>query len=151
MSIREATLQDVAQISRLVINSVIPHKHDDFSEEAWSFFEKSNDYETTKNRLANPDYFTLCYEVNGEILGIITIKQCQSIDQLYVLPKAWRKGIAKKLWRTAKNRCMENGCSGAFRVISSSYAMPIYKSFGFVPGERQTKNGITFYPMTLTP
>ncbi|BBM83512.1 GNAT family N-acetyltransferase [Candidatus Uabimicrobium amorphum] len=148
MSIRDATLQDVEQISHLVITSVIPHKNDDFTETAWRAFEKSNDYPTTKNRLANPNYFTLCYEKNQEILGIITIKKYESIDQLYVLPKAWQKGIAKQLWAAAKKRCLDKNHSGAFRVISSTYAMPVYKSFGFVPGDRQTKDGICFYRMT---
>jgi len=64
---------------------------------------------------------------------------------MFVLPEHRHKGMAKKLWRKAQRVCAENGNASYYWVRSSSYALPVYKSFGFrASGDREEVNGISF-------
>lgn len=82
------------------------------------------------------------------MLSIITIHECEKLDQLFVDPAYRNMKVSKQLWDVAKDLCLGKGNS--FWVKSSTMAIPVYESFGFrLKGERQQKNGITYYPMVL--
>ncbi|MDP6535831.1 MAG: GNAT family N-acetyltransferase [Gammaproteobacteria bacterium] len=95
---------------------------------------------------------TLCYFDEEAIVGVIAIKELHKLDQLFVIPAKRRQGVALELWNAARSLCIERGNTGAFRVKSSSQAIPVYESFGFrVTGDRETRDGVSFTPMDLIP
>jgi GNAT superfamily N-acetyltransferase len=150
MGITLATEEDAESISKIAIEAVKPHKDEDFNNEGWKRFINSNDVASTRQRLLDEQYFTLCYRKNAEILGLITIFNNDKIHQLFVLPKAMNSGIAKNLWRQAKNICINNGNPGNFWVRSSALAVPIYQKFGFaIIGDREVSKGIAFQLMRI--
>jgi predicted GNAT family N-acyltransferase len=60
------------------------------------------------------------------------------------------RGIARELWRTARDTCREAGNIGGFTVNSSRFAVGTYRNFGFVETSQPvTKEGVTSIPMKL--
>jgi GNAT superfamily N-acetyltransferase len=148
MNIREATLADVPSLSELAIAAVEPYKQIDFDEVGWERFVAANSLTTTKWRLQNDVYFCLCALRDNKVVGFITIKDFEKIDQLFVEPKNQRLGIARSLWQYAKEKCLTYSSPRTFWVRSSSYAIPVYESFGFAKIDTlQNESGTTYQLM----
>ena len=150
MTIRVAQVDDAVEIQSLIIDSVSPHRYEDFDAEGWINFLAPNQLPAIQSRLQSKDYSVFCYISTGDILGIISIFELEKIDQLFVLPSARKMGIAAALWDAARDYCVSQGNARKFWVRSSTLAVPVYESFGFkLSAAREIKNGITFYPMEL--
>lgn len=148
MCIRPTSIEDSEEISNLIISSVIPWKNVDFDDPGWARFCESSNIQNTQNRMCDSQHFSLCKTKNGKIAGVITIKNWEKLDQLYILPKYHKQGIASSLWETARRTCRDSGYGAIFSVRSSTYAVPVYQKFGFQKcGPRNANNGSAFTPM----
>ena len=81
----------------------------------------------------------------GRMTGVAAVRTMDHISLLFVRKEFHRRGIARRLFETAKQ-----ACAGAkeITVNSSPYAVEIYKRLGFVPvSEEKTLGGIRFTPM----
>jgi GNAT superfamily N-acetyltransferase len=88
-------------------------------------------------------------EVEGTLAGFIAIRERSHVYSLYVDSRFHRRGIARRLWETAKQAALGPAHPGAFTVNSSNHALPFYASLGFVP-TAPTQVGIVRYnPMRL--
>ncbi|MFC5547403.1 GNAT family N-acetyltransferase [Massilia aerilata] len=88
-------------------------------------------------------------EVEGELAGFIAMRQRSHVYSLYVDRRFHRRGVARKLWETAREAALGPGHPGAFTVNASNHALPFYASLGFVP-TAPTQDGIVRYnPMRL--
>jgi GNAT superfamily N-acetyltransferase len=88
-------------------------------------------------------------EIDGELAGFVAMRQRSHLYSLYVDSRFHRRGIARKLWETAREAALGPGHPGAFTVNSSNHALPFYASLGFVP-TAPTQDGIVRYnPMRL--
>jgi predicted GNAT family N-acyltransferase len=86
------------------------------------------------------------------LAGAIGMRDSTHLYQLVVARRAWRQGLARRLWTTARQTAEAAGNPGHFTVNSSRYAVPVYKRFGFeVSGPERQKDGIAFIPMKLEP
>lgn len=151
MRIRTPRVDEAAVIRLLIIDAVTANKDDDFSDEGWLRFQEPNTVPLISERLTNEKYLTLVCEIEGHLVGIITIKDNAKIDQLFVSPGFRRRGVAKALWSEAYRICGLRRDTKQFWVKSSTMGVPMYKSFGFLlAGPKQTTNGIAFYPMELS-
>ena len=132
------------------------------SEEAKQSFTEVVNYEDYKERLERKHYedsedlFFFCFdhllpdfdmwicEDNGEIVGVLAADSVY-IDLLYVDGKYHRRGIAKKLF----SMMLEHFDSDEVSLISSPYAVKIYKKLGFrATGEELHNGGMSAIPMT---
>lgn len=148
LSIRTATALDAGIISNLVLSASLSVKDQDFTDQGWALFERTNTVESVRKRFESSRYFALILDVDGIPVGYIAIVDFEKIDHMFVLPDYRNMGIATRLWHSAQEVCQENGNTSYFWVRSSSYAMPVYESFGFcLSGERQVSNGISFQLM----
>lgn len=86
-----------------------------------------------------------------EVAGFLGMSGTRHLKYLFVDGKHHRKGIARKLWETGKQSCLERDDSDAvFTVNSSDYAVAVYESLGFhKSGERQIKKGLVFTPLNM--
>jgi GNAT superfamily N-acetyltransferase len=150
MKIEIATAEYSNQLSELVLSASEELRGIDFNEEGWNRFLSANTPRELDKRLCDSAFKVFCCVELGQILGFIAIKDHEKIDQLFVLPDARNRGVARLLWETAKQNALENGAFGKFWLRSSSVAMPVYQKFGFKPeGERQVFGGIRFQLMRL--
>ena len=149
MHIRPANAGDAAAIN-LLIEAVAPVSQQDFGPSGLINFIAPNSIEKIQARIENPDYFTLLCESDDRVVGIITVKTFNKVDQLFVHPDYQRRGIARRLWQNAFDRIKAKGEACEITVKSSTMGIPVYQSFGFErSGNKGTIGDITFYPMSL--
>ncbi|MCS0592448.1 GNAT family N-acetyltransferase [Massilia norwichensis] len=92
-------------------------------------------------------------EVDGVLAGFIAVRERSHVYSLYVDRQFHRRGIARRLWETARDAALDKtlgpGHPGAFTVNASNHALPFYAALGFVP-TAPTRDGIVRYnPMRL--
>jgi ribosomal protein S18 acetylase RimI-like enzyme len=88
-------------------------------------------------------------EIDGLLAGFIAIRERSHVYSLYVDQRFHRRGVARRLWDTAREAALGPGHPGAFTVNASNHALPFYASLGFVP-TAPTQVGIVRYnPMRL--
>jgi len=143
-------MDDAEEIRNVVLCAGEIGRSEDFDDQGWSKFISHMEPDLIRSRLQSNELLTFCYDCKGVIKGIITIKNYETVNQLFVLPEFHRQGVARKLWEFARDICIANGNIGRFQVRSSSLAVPVYESFGFVQtGSRDTQDGVSFTPMML--
>ena len=149
MSVRKARLADASAISALVNKSAVLVR-DDLDDQGRKLVDSANTTAELSNRLVNPEYLIFCYEHEQNLIGMISMYQFEKIDQLFVDPAFFKRGIASQLWERAyceSNSEIENAY---YWVRSSSMAVPVYEKFGFSKiGLTQTKNGISHQLLEL--
>ena len=147
MFIRPANNADAAIISKLVVDSSVS-AIGDFTDEGWEMLERTNTIEAVQNRFNSEKYFALICEVGGLPVGYLAMIDYEKIDHMFVLAEYRERGIATKLWAEAHEICSASGYGRYYWVRSSTYAEPVYESFGFRrSGERQSSSGISFQLM----
>jgi GNAT superfamily N-acetyltransferase len=150
MNIEFAKFENSKQLSELVLSATEELRGIDFNEEGWNRFVSSNTHVEFEKKLRSSEFSIYCCVESNRILGFISLKDFEKIDQLFVIGEARNRGIASLLWKSAKKHAVENGASGKFWVRSSSIAIPVYEKFGFISeGERQVFSGISFQLMRL--
>ncbi|TQV75088.1 GNAT family N-acetyltransferase [Aliikangiella marina] len=152
MVFREAKISDSQQIAELIYRVALPFKLVDFTEVGWQFSCEYNTVEKIRQRFSQPNYITWVCEVDGTIIGLISVLEKMQISQLFVDATFRKRGVAKRLWREVLNQLtLDDNNPVQFSVKSSSFAVKFYEKIGFqVIGERQCSNGIWFIPMTLS-
>jgi len=88
-------------------------------------------------------------ETGNELAGFIAIRERSHVYSLYVDKRFHRRGIARRLWDTAREAAMGPGHPGVFTVKASNYAMPFYASLGFVPTAPTQVSVVRYNPMRL--
>jgi GNAT superfamily N-acetyltransferase len=102
--------------------------------------------------LSSPRYAYLIAELEGRMAGFIAMRDRKHLFHLFVAAARQRTGIARALWEQARQLSLRAGPIAEFTVNSSLNAVPVYRSFGFVPaGDIAQAHGIAFLPMHLTP
>ena len=145
MDIRFASPDDAEDLSVLVLKASRSVKATDFTNEGWNLLKSTNTPAAFEKRFEASNYLCWVCEVDGQMAGYLAMIDNEKIDHMFVLAEYRKKGICKKLWSRAKKHCVQSGGGDYFWVRSSSYAEPVYKSFGFRPsGQRKSSNGISF-------
>lgn len=145
MEIRLASSDDSENLSVLVLKASKSVRNTDFTDQGWNLLKSTNTPAAFKKRFEANNYLCWVCEIDDKIAGYLAMIDCEKIDHMFVLAEHRKKGICKRLWSIAKKYCIESGDGDYFWVRSSSYAEPVYKSFGFRPrGERKSSNGISF-------
>lgn len=88
-------------------------------------------------------------EVDGTLAGFIAIRERSHVYSLYVDSRFHRRGVARRLWETARQAALGPGHPGAFTVNSSNHALPFYASLGFVATAPTQVSIVRYNPMRL--
>jgi ribosomal protein S18 acetylase RimI-like enzyme len=150
MNIRSANPDDSLSIS-LLIQSVAHyftlHQEGIGAED----FLKTISPEAIEGYIKAPNFLYLAGFIDGELAGVVAIRDNRHLYHLFIAPKFQRKSLAKKLWHEAMAESIERGNPGTFTVNSTPFAVPVYESFGFeVTGPKRETKGIAFVPMTFS-
>lgn len=142
---------DAAAVSNLVWRVFEEFEGGDYTQEGINEFKRYIDPEFLANRAAGGTLFVLCCKSEGEIVGVIAVRDDCHISLLFVRKEDQRKGIARELVAMALRTCCRvNPRLREITVNSSRYAVDIYERLGFERnGTEQEKNGIRFTPMRL--
>ncbi|CAI2932777.1 GNAT family N-acetyltransferase [Aminobacter niigataensis] len=74
-------------------------------------------------------------EIAGEIIGFVTVlpddvATLAELEDLFIAPEAWRKGIGSMLLAEAERRAAALGAR-SLRVVAGARARPFYEASGF--------------------
>jgi GNAT superfamily N-acetyltransferase len=91
----------------------------------------------------------LLAEEEGRLVGMIDLRDGSHIRLFFVRKEQQGRGIGRKLFDLAVDRCRKlNPELTVITVNSSPYAIPIYESLGFAAARpEQVRNGIRHTPM----
>ena len=150
VTIREATAGDAEAISALVVSLAPFYLADPADREAAKPFFDSVSAEMQRKILTGWGCQCHVAESGGEIVGVLGIRQATHLYHLFVAETFHGRGIARRLWRTAKAAARAAGNPGRFTVYSSLHAVPVYERFGFRPiGPKVHQHGVAYVPMVL--
>jgi GNAT superfamily N-acetyltransferase len=101
-------------------------------------------------RLADDRYRYHLAEADGVLAGVVGVRDASHLYHLFVAEPFHGRGIAARLWDTARRQARAQGNPGRFTVNSSMYAIPVYERLGFIAADvRQVQDGVAFLPMRL--
>jgi GNAT superfamily N-acetyltransferase len=150
MTIRTATDEDATPVSELIL-SVAHYFTVNPQGEGADDFLKTIQPQEIRRYISGENFIYLVAEINGEIGGVVGIRDHKHLYHLFVAPQHQRKGIARALWENARNKAIAAGNIEGFTVNSTRYAVPVYEKFGFIAtGPIVETQGIAFVPMKLT-
>ena len=152
-------------MEELIIEKAVPDDWEDAMELCWrtflkyeapvygkegtdSFLNFISDEKLYKMFLAG-EYAMKVARLNGELVGVVTMRALNHISLLFVDERYHRQGIARELLKNLQNDCTR-GDSVVMSVNASPYAIPFYKRLGFIETDVIKKaDGITYLPMKL--
>jgi putative acetyltransferase len=142
--IRQATIDDIPEITSLFRNTIININSRDYSDKQIKVWASgADDIEKWEKRINN-DYFIVA-EANNQIIGFSYLTKGNYLDGLFVHKDYQRKTIASKLLRIMESRASING----FDVIKSDVsitALPFFDSHYYEVEKKQKKSfkGLVF-------
>jgi GNAT superfamily N-acetyltransferase len=150
MEVRQLMAGEEVAVSRLVMRSFNAHVGHEYSPQGVAEFTRYASPEAILER-AGARYLTLVGYLEGELAGMIQLRQYRHISMLFVDPVFHGRGVARSLFEAGlKSALAENPDLPSITVNSSLFAVPVYESFGFaITGLERTINGITYVPMVL--
>lgn len=149
MDIRAATPDDAQRIGTLVRELAVKYITHEFSEEGAGRLLESMSEAAIRSYLESGYRYHLAEE-NGELAGVIAIRDNCHLYHLFVSERFQGRGLARRLWEVARAVCLDAGNPGVFTVNSSRYAVGLYEKFGFVrQSEAVDISGVISIPMKL--
>ena len=146
MEIRKAEISDVDDVAELV-RSLSRYYLEEDQEELPNWFNQTLQDSSFRDRFTSIEYRNYVAEVDGIVVGYISIKKGFHLYHLFVSPNYHNQGIAKSLWQFCVDELKIQSCT----VRSSLYAIPVYSKFGFITTDDVAyKDGIGFQPMLYT-
>ena len=161
--IRAATDADVEAIARLLTELTLEFIAPELSEEGRSNLLASMEPAALRANLASGFDVLVAVtrtELAGpggsapgsseRIVGVVATRDDTHLFHLFVARAFHRRGLARRLWDAARERCVERAGTRRFTVFASSYARAAYGRLGFrEAGPVDVRGGVTSYPMEL--
>jgi predicted N-acetyltransferase YhbS len=143
MKIRKARTSDIDKVAEIV--RALSHYYlEDGMHDLPEWFKATLTDSAFAGRFSDSDYFNFVAEIDGTVVGYISVKAGFHLYHLFVASGFHNQGIARRLWQHCVCHLNIEQCT----VRSSLFAVPVYSQFGFcVSGSRAFKDGIGFQPM----
>jgi len=135
---REATLEDLPEITTLFRDTIRAVNSRDYSEkqiEAWS--SAANDAKKWTDKIKK--FYFLVAEVNNQIVGFSYLKNGNYLDGLFVHKDFQRRTIASKLLRIMESRVSVNGFETIKSDVSKT-ALDFFDSHFYEVEKKQKKS-----------
>lgn len=146
MKMRKAEMSDTGSVAELV-RSLSHYYLEDGLNELPEWFNATLTDSAFEARFSDCEYFNFVAEIDGSIVGYISVKAGFHLYHLFVASGFQNQGIAKCLWQHCVNHLSIEQCT----VRSSLFAVPVYSQFGFcVSGSVAFKDGIGFQSMVYS-
>lgn len=149
MLIREATIEDTADISHLMRPLAEKYIACEFSPEGARNLLVSMETDAIEGYFKSGFKYHVAVE-DDVLAGVVGIRENKHVYHLFVADSFCERGLARELWHVARVACRQAGNLGEFTVNSSKFAVEMYRKFGFVESSApETKNGVISIPMRL--
>jgi len=150
MHIREATREDAAAISALILPLAETYIAHEFSPEGARTLLAFMQPHAIEGYITSGMRYHVV-EQHGMLAGVVAVRNNGHLFHLFVAEAFQGRGLARRLWEVARKAACEAGNPGEFTVNSSTAAVGMYHKLGFVEsGPPETVDGVTSIPMRLT-
>ncbi|MGO5000496.1 GNAT family N-acetyltransferase [Oceanisphaera sp. W20_SRM_FM3] len=145
MIVRKMEVKDLEAVSATCMNSFLHSVADALSDEGVSTFSKIAASNSFLERMKG-DNLMLVAEDNGQIEGVIELKEGRHVAMLFIIPDRQKEGIGKKLLSSAINYAEVE----TITVSASLSSVPAYEKYGFeCKGEASESDGLAYQPMEI--
>jgi len=150
MKIRLAGPADAAAISQVVHSLSTRYIAPDCSEDGARTLLGSMDVSAIARYLSSGYRYHVA-EDQDTVVAVVGTRDDKHLYHLFVLDSHKGRGIARALWRVAREACVAAGNRAGFTVNSSRFALSFYRKLGFIEaGVEEIRNGVVSIPMRLT-
>ena len=144
IDIRQATLEDLPEITSIFRDTIIHVNSKDYSEKQIAVWASGADDAETWTERINTFYFIVA-EINNAIVGFAYLKNGNYFDGLFVHKDFQRQGIGSKLLRIIESQVMMHD----FEVIRSDVsitALPFFdnKYYEVIKKQKKSFKGLVF-------
>lgn len=143
MGIRMMRAEDIQAVSRMVVDSFLNSVADSLSGRGVSTFMQIASAASFAERMDGTHRLWVCEE-EGEILGMIEIREARHVAMLFVVPRRQRAGVGRALVEEALKHCT----GPSVTVNASLTSVGAYESYGFrIAGPEEETRGLRYRPM----
>ncbi|MCX5773924.1 MAG: GNAT family N-acetyltransferase [Fusobacteria bacterium] len=143
------SLEEINAASLLCWGCFIKFQAPTLTDEGVETFKQLVSYEMLKKKHETNELELFGFFQEGNLVGIIALKEHSHISLFFVKEEYHNVGIGKKLMSFIVERCKSRQCL-KLTLNSSIYANEVYKKFGFISlNSVQELNGIIYIPMEL--
>lgn len=144
IEIRQATAEDIPEITSIFRDTIIHVNSKDYSEEqikVWAL--GADDIEKWKERIQK--FYFIVAEIENVIVGFAYLTNGNYFDGLFIHKAYQRQGVASKLMRIIESQVMMNG----FEIIKSDVsitALPFFdnKFYNVIKKQKKRFKGLVF-------
>lgn len=149
MIVRMMEQKDISEAVLLIREGYDKFVAHDYTQEGTVRFYEYASAEAITARFEGGTHFSMVAVADGELIGIIEMRDFNHCSLFFVKPRFHGQGIGRWLFEEAVAHCrLSNPSLQTIGVHSSPYAVPIYKKLGFKNiGTLEEKNGIVYQPM----
>jgi putative acetyltransferase len=142
--IRQATLEDIPEITSIFRDTITEINSKDYSEEQIKVWASGAD-DTDKWKERIKKFYFIVAEIDTHISGFAYLKNGNYFDGLFVHKDYQRQGIASKLMRIIESQVMMNG----FTIVKSDVsitALPFFdnKYYNVIKKQKKNFKGLVF-------
>ena len=149
ITFRLATVDDADAISTLILDSQKEFCFREYTEDGKRFMLQLCGSDAIRSYIDRGDIYYVA-ESDDSLVGVAGVRDTEHLSHNFVNKRWHRKGISNHLWKLVSNECIRQGNRGSFNLNASSYAIPVYKKWGFnVSGPISHEYGLAFTPMDL--
>lgn len=148
-TVREATVEDAADICNLLIRSIRENCHEDHhgDEAILAGWLEGKTPENMARWIVSDEAETIVCDKGGAIIGLGSVGANGTIHLCYVDPEHKRCGVGTHLLNTMMHRAQDMG-NNIVNLVSTATAKTFYEANGFVySGATMPCHGIPGYPM----
>lgn len=151
LTLRVAVAADASAISEL-INSLMPYMTLHPDARGAEEFIQGMAVPAIESYVTAPNYFYQMGLVDGELAGVIAMRDGSHVFHMFVAEKYQGRGVARQMWQAASEHALRTGNRAGFTVNASRIAVPVYRRFGFFTvGALIEQHGIAYQPMRMRP
>ena len=148
LEIRRAQPSEWDAAMELAFKVFLKYEAMDYGEKGIRSFAEFVTDEALKRMFLIGEYHLFVAFVQGEMVGLISLRSGNHISLLFVDEKYHRKGIGKALVMCLQEYMLQNTKYEKITVNASPYGVPFYHRIGFCDtGEETQKEGIIYTPM----
>lgn len=150
VTVREARARDVEAISALITSLAHYGLADPADPGAAAAFFATITPDAIARKLADERFRYHVAEIEGALAGVIGVRDAAHLYHLFVAEPFRGRGVAARLWQTARRQALGQGSPGRFTVNSTRFAVPVYERLGFVAADvLQVTDGLAYLPMRM--
>ncbi|WP_415905912.1 GNAT family N-acetyltransferase [Neptuniibacter sp. QD72_48] len=146
MMIREIKEGDIEGVSRVCLDAFSDSVAGSLSDEGIATFTAIASPNAFAERMKADNRMLVAEDNNGEILGVVELKEGRHIAMLFVTPSQQKGGIGRRLLTAA----LKYARSETVTVSASLPSVPAYRKYGFkLTGDVGESSGLVYQPMEV--